>query len=470
MNVDALSQFTELGDRRRTEGDLDGAIEAYRKARTAAPTSIAAAHNLGVALADQFNWADSAEALRAAIRNGGREPATFLALARTLQNGGLLDEAAEYYQTTIDLAPKDPAAQAEYAQLIWMRTASADAARAPVLTALQRFPDNAALWRVLAWILQYCGDWERSVDAIAEAAAASPEDATHLIALAFACLQTKARDAAEAARDAAITACSREPGNAMAWIALSHACLASGQSPDALRSAERALNLAGDDQMVLATLAAACRATGDPRASMLYDCERLVGRYPLAVPPGWQTLDNYRLDLAAAARKAHRFQTHPFGNSVRHGSQAPHILASQDPALQAFAQAIDPAIRAHLERLRSSPEGPTASRAGAAYRISGAWSVRLAAGGFHSNHVHPDGWLSCVCYLTVPAAISQADQAGWLMFGEPNFKTVPPQPPISQIEPTPGQLVIFPSYFWHGTRAFTGDGERLTIAFDLSPG
>jgi hypothetical protein len=27
--------------------------------------------------------------------------------------------------------------------------------------------------------------------------------------------------------------------------------------------------------------------------------------------------------------------------------------------------------------------------------------------------------------------------------------------------------VLFPSYFWHGTRPFRNRGERVTIAFDI---
>ena len=33
-----------------------------------------------------------------------------------------------------------------------------------------------------------------------------------------------------------------------------------------------------------------------------------------------------------------------------------------------------------------------------------------------------------------------------------------------------GKLVLFPSYFWHGTVPFTSENTRLTIAFDVVPG
>jgi hypothetical protein len=34
------------------------------------------------------------------------------------------------------------------------------------------------------------------------------------------------------------------------------------------------------------------------------------------------------------------------------------------------------------------------------------------------------------------------------------------------VAPLPGKLVLFPSYFWHGTLPFTSAAPRLTVAFD----
>ena len=464
-----LQHYTDLAEARAAAGDLAGAVELYRKARDAAPASVAAEHNLGVALGGLHEYEAALTHLRAAIAKGGQDAATWLALARAAQAAGRVDEAAGAFKGAVARAPFDPVVQAESAQFIWMRTASPDAARADVLEALTRRPDDASLWRVLAWILQYCGDWVRSIDAIAEAASVAPEDPAHLTALAFACLQTQARDAGEAAIDAADAACQRDPGSFTSWAARAHALAWLGRAGEALDAAERAVARAPDNQLVLATLTLAARAAGDPRFDDLCDVDALVRTQTIATPRGWASLEAYLVDLVQAARRAHVFQTHPFGNSVRHGSQAPNILDRPDPALAAFREAIDPAIQAHIAALRTRPDRPPGDRAGGGYAIHGAWSVQLKSGGFHANHVHPDGWLSCVCYLAVPDWSAEPAPAGWLTFGEPNFKTIPAQPPIARVEPKPGRLAIFPSYFWHGTAPFSAPGERLTIAFDLVP-
>jgi len=37
------------------------------------------------------------------------------------------------------------------------------------------------------------------------------------------------------------------------------------------------------------------------------------------------------------------------------------------------------------------------------------------------------------------------------------------------VRPEVGLLVLFPSYFWHGTLPFHSEQLRLTVAFDVVP-
>jgi hypothetical protein len=38
------------------------------------------------------------------------------------------------------------------------------------------------------------------------------------------------------------------------------------------------------------------------------------------------------------------------------------------------------------------------------------------------------------------------------------------------VRPDPGKLILFPSYFYHGTIPFEDHRYRTTIAFDVVPG
>jgi hypothetical protein len=96
--------------------------------------------------------------------------------------------------------------------------------------------------------------------------------------------------------------------------------------------------------------------------------------------------------------------------------------------------------------------------------------VRLRTSGFHTNHVHPRGWVSSACYIELPDSMSDGStQEGILTFGEPGILTAPTLRAEHFIRPRPGMLVLFPSYVWHGTVPFSSDRARLTVAFDAVP-
>ena len=82
------------------------------------------------------------------------------------------------------------------------------------------------------------------------------------------------------------------------------------------------------------------------------------------------------------------------------------------------------------------------------------------------------GWISSAYYVTLPDAVlhSGEDRQGWLKFGESNLNLGARDRFEHEERPAVGRLVLFPSYFWHGTVPFIDDGMRLTIAFDVIPG
>lgn len=130
-------------------------------------------------------------------------------------------------------------------------------------------------------------------------------------------------------------------------------------------------------------------------------------------------------------------------------------------------------VEQHVAQLpRAVPDHPTLLAARAPLRIAGSWSVRLEGAGFHTDHVHPQGWFSSALYLALPGTLGaggdggEDNHAGWLSLGEAR-DLVPGLAPLRLVEPKPGRLVLFPSIMWHGTRPFP-QGERLTVAFDIA--
>ena len=78
--------------------------------------------------------------------------------------------------------------------------------------------------------------------------------------------------------------------------------------------------------------------------------------------------------------------------------------------------------------------------------------------------------MSSALYVDLPDEIHGAsDHAGHIQFGVPPVETGLALPPQRTVEPRIGELLLFPSYMWHGTVPFTGTRPRVTVAFDLIP-
>lgn len=210
--------------------------------------------------------------------------------------------------------------------------------------------------------------------------------------------------------------------------------------------------------------ASAWRLTGDPRSDWLEGDQRFVGVYDLSkkLPP----IDR----LAAVLRKLHVSKSEFFSQSVRGGTQTDgNIFQRIEPEIIALREAIREGVAEHASQLPPiDPKHPLLKHRPQHVTFTGAWSVRLLAGGHHANHVHPMGWLSSAFYAVLPPDLGDG-QAGWLTLGEPQAQLKLDLPPHRMIEPQVGRLALFPSWMWHGTRPF-GEGERMTVAFDVAGG
>jgi Tfp pilus assembly protein PilF len=217
-----------------------------------------------------------------------------------------------------------------------------------------------------------------------------------------------------------------------------------------------------DQEMFWPYAATAWRMTNDARSEWLEGDPRFVGVYDIGdrLPP----LDA----LAATLRKLHTAKSQPFSQSVRGGTQTDGNLFQRiEPEIVALREAIRQTVLEHSAQLPASdPRHPLLRDRPRKISFSGAWSVRLQAGGSHANHVHPMGWLSSAFYVVLPPDLGR-DGAGLLTLGEPQAQLRLDVPPHRLIQPMPGRLALFPSWMWHGTRPF-GEGERMTVAFDVA--
>ena len=453
--------LTERASRLKAEGRQEEALALYEQVVRLLPRHPVPEHNIAAACADLQRFAAAEAATRRAFQKGSRAPETWLIHARALQGQDKLDEAEAAFREAARLRPGFVEAQKGLAELVWIRSEDVGAA----LGALAG-PETPALTLARAAMLSNAGDEAGAFGALLAAVQARPADPQLLLALSAQAMKAgRVADAAAAAERAQALA----PQDPRAEAARCEAYLALGWAEQASEAAGRLRAQAPADQGALALQATCWRLLGDPRYAELYDYAALVKAYAIDPPQGWASREAYLADLGAALAGLHSTRGHPLGQSVRGGSQTnQNLLVIEHPAVKAFPAAVDGPIRAYLAALGPGHD-PLRARNRGGYRMAGAWSVRLRPGGFHIDHVHPQGWISSALYVSVPKGLSAASREGWIRFGQPGPRTAPPLPAEHFVEPEPGRLVLFPAYMWHGVEAFGGDETRLTIAFDLVP-
>jgi hypothetical protein len=248
------------------------------------------------------------------------------------------------------------------------------------------------------------------------------------------------------------------------------ALLSAGEPREAVPLIERFRQAAPHDQRWITYRADAARQCDDSLYSVWCDFERFIRVYDLSPPQGYSNMDEFHAELGASLASRHRQIAHPLDQSLRHGTQTSRgLIPGSDPAIDAFLRMLAAPIADYQREIGRDRGHPLLARNSKPAQVTGCWSVRLQRQGYHVNHIHPQGWISSAYYVSVPAECADdAARSGWLKFGEPRHP-MPGSDVARYVQPHPGRLVLFPSYFWHGTVPIQGPDARLTIAFDAVP-
>jgi tetratricopeptide (TPR) repeat protein len=449
-------------------GRAGEAVTIYRHAAETSPHNEAATLALTVALQASNRHEEAERVAGQAIEHGARAAALHHAHGRSLTVLKQFERAEAALDTCARLQPARADAHADLARLIWMRTGDSTQATASLDAALHMFPNDDALWAAKAAVLQGAGDARAAYACLAERAARPHAPPALLVRAGLAAMEFDSG----AALDLAQRALKLAPADASARKLLVAALLGVGDAAAALPVCDALLRQAPDDQYLIALQTTARRMLDDERYARLCDYARWVVPYRLEAPKGWSHLADFLTDLKGRLDLLHDALRHPLlFQSLRHGTETTEDLAqSKDPVIHALFEAFDEPIRDYIGRIGHGDD-PLPRRNKGAYQFNGSWSVRLREQGFHHNHVHPRGWISSACYIELPDRMTdQESREGILTFAEPGILTTPLLPPQYDVRPSAGMLVLFPSYFWHGTVPFSGEQTRLTVAFDAVPG
>jgi hypothetical protein len=249
------------------------------------------------------------------------------------------------------------------------------------------------------------------------------------------------------------------------------AALLGGDPEKAAALCQKSAAVAPYDQATLAILGTAWRMLGDERDEALNGYDSLIQIYDLDPPDGFSDMDSFNAQLNATLNRIHPATREYLGQSLRNGSQTPDkLFGTGHDLVERIQVRIREAINCYIADMSPDDRHPFLSRRTRGFDYTGSWSSRLRDCGFHTNHIHPEGWISSCYYVALPPAVEDSEnRQGWIKFGEPPLGVTLKNPIRRAIQPRPGRLVLFPSYIWHGTVPFHDTHPRMTIAFDVVP-
>lgn len=458
--------LTRIGALLLENGQPADAAGVLERAVTADAGFFDAQYFFGSALGRLGRYDESLTAFQRAIASAPKRIEAHTALANTLRDTGRIGEALVAYRSALEIDPRRADLHAEYARLAH-ELGQPD----PFTTfaaARRRVGANPDLLLTEARVRLRCGDLDTAQQLLCDAAAIAPGRGDIPAFLGTVLAERKQFAAASLHFERAIAL---DPVSPFLRQEFGFVLLQSGDIAQARRQFESALQHDPFEQQALAGLALAFRAQGDERYRQLADFDHLVRIYHIATPPGFQ--DEGFLDaLAVELRAAHSGMVEPVDQTLRGGTQTLGDLFSRpSPAIAALRHAIADKIGDYVRSLPQNAMHPVLARRSAKFHFAGSWSCLLRPSGFHTNHIHPAGWISSAFYADLPEAIANPEtREGWFKLGESNLGLGATDIAERFVKPERGMLVLFPSYFWHGTIPFSGSDTRLTVAFDVVPG
>ena len=414
-------------------------------------------HERAISLRQSGQFDEGLNAIEMALMQRPIAPETLAMRAHLLADLGQFDAAVDQYRGALKAAPGQVDTHETLARLLPQIGRGAEALDS-YRAALAQSPETGMLWVSAMGTAKALGEPAQLLE-WAQAAEVRFGPDTMVTVFAAHALSTAGRDAE--AHDLLVRAVATEPEYGPAQTTLAHVRIKLGDYRGAEAAIAEAVRVAPEDQAAWALLTIIWRLLDDPREAWLADYETLVMSIDL---PGldWPA-------LAKVLKARHRTTQHPADQSLRGGSQTRgRLFDGNDPLLAALQATIKLEVETRLARLPADATHPFLARRARAIQFVGSWSVQLRSQGFHISHMHPEGWLSSALYIDLPPEFGD-DDTGALAFGTPDGVLGLNLGPRRIVRPRIGQLVIFPSYFWHGTIPFESATDRLTVAFDALP-
>ena len=373
--------------------------------------------------------------LEAAVKRRQDMPVVWLHLGNARKTLGRKDDAIKAYRKALTLKP-DLAPASHNLGTLLQEAGQHEEAAAIYRAAIARAPQPAGTWRNLALALEETKHLKEAEEAYRQAIAKDPDWLIPRSAHMRLLWTLREMDALLAACDDWLA---QRPGDteALAWT-----CLALAEKGEAARLAA------------------------------LLDFDGLVRVFDHDPPPGWASMAEFHAALRAHVYAHPTLKVPPQDHPTYHHPDlaiTEELLAGTRGPMEGY----EALVRLAVERYRASlpADHPVRVNWPARWRLS-VWATLLKGQGNLVPHIHLDGYIGGVYYALLPAVAARedSDQAAWFELGRPPEELGCTHiPSTRRIQPREGRMILFPSYFYHGTVPFTAGEDRISIAFDVVP-
>ncbi|TKB44675.1 tetratricopeptide repeat protein [Thalassotalea mangrovi] len=465
LNPDNVNIKLALGQSYLHQEKLELAEQEFQSIIENSPTNIAALNNLGIVYKKQCVWNKAILVLEKGLSMAPNQPELLKNLASCLTLMGQSTQAQKIYEALVENQPADIDAHHWLNHILWESQSSEFLSS--YKRAIKKRPTDLNLQLALARKQHQAGLVDEAEQSLLELLRHDKKHGGANIELSR--LYQRQRKFDRAFKHAKLA--TSHTDSEIAKEELGKAYMGIEKPERALKIFNLLLQQSPYHQGWLAYKSIALRLLGDAQYDYLCDYQKFILACEINVPQGYNSIEEFNQELVTVISQYHYAKAHPLDQTLVNGSQTGEKLFDyQIPIIKQLVSSFREQISAFLANLPKDPNHPLLQRNTGAFSETDSWSVILQSSGFHKNHYHPAGWFSSAYYASVPSCVRQSESGqGHINFGQPGFELPVPLSSEKSLAPKPGLLVLFPSYFWHGTTPFESNEKRVTTPFDIIP-
>lgn len=470
LNNTPYQFYNALGSAYKNIQQFNNAIDAFKSALKRNPNDFFSWHNLGTTYREIGKPSEALNCYAKITELGKNIPEYHFNHACALYDIGELQQSARSFKRAIELKPDYVLAHESLNNLYWENSKKDEFLSSYNLYLKSNSKPTEPMYFSYAAQLILSKDHEKASDILKEAISVFGEKPPFCHALATIYIKDDVN--IDESIKLIESASQQDPNNVRYRIDMANILIREKSYREALAHLDFAQKLAPLNQELWAYKGICWRLLNDERSHWLNNYDEFVVVQSIEPPKHYDNLEHFISKLKPFMTQLHTSTEQPLDQSVSGGSQTTgNLLLNNTQIIQELKVAINNSAQKYIQGLPRDTNHPFLSRIKDTFNFAGCWSVLLNKKGFHTNHVHPEGWISGPTYISVPEAISPDDpkKSGWVHFGETSLKLGEREHKAVEHCPREGECVFFPSYMWHGTNPTISAETRITTPCDIQP-